>query len=324
MALPTHLIINEDGTIVKHFWGYGEKTADELSEVIEKLLAEKTTANFKSDAQALELIKKARIAVGGEANINNVRGLTIAANTENFFEQSGIQETKGGNLEIALELPNRFSKILRIGNPEDAANGGNNTKVDGKKIIKKDANGKVLTEDVVGDRKIVIKKDVKVVADEMRQNELLRTMLSLLLTAPEGVDVGYFYKGESTIDGFSVNIVEAQTSGSSFKLFLDKSLNLPRMISFMGLNFPQLVKFDKPVGDFPKELVMDSGDFGGSAEHQIKYFDYRSVNGLLLPFAWTETVDGRQSQNVSVTDYEINPTNIADKFQNPKVIFKKN
>ncbi len=38
MALPPHLIIDEDGTVVKHFWGYGEKTADDLSETIEKLL----------------------------------------------------------------------------------------------------------------------------------------------------------------------------------------------------------------------------------------------------------------------------------------------
>lgn len=42
MALPTHLIIAAEGTVIKHFWGYSEKTADELSETIEKLLAEKS------------------------------------------------------------------------------------------------------------------------------------------------------------------------------------------------------------------------------------------------------------------------------------------
>lgn len=41
MALPTHLIIDADGRIIKHFWGYSEKTADELAETIEKLLAKK-------------------------------------------------------------------------------------------------------------------------------------------------------------------------------------------------------------------------------------------------------------------------------------------
>lgn len=352
-------------------------------------LVEKTTANFKSDAQALELIRKARIAIGGEANIKNVRSLTLEANTTNFFEKDGIVRNEAGNLEIALEMPNRFSKRLQIGNADETAgdaevrkevevivmksgdkprdfnpenagdgkkkvmifkgDGGENVedveagdgnkiiikkddgtteeiKTDGKQkvIIKKDADGKVLTEDVAGDQKIVIKKDVKVVANEMRQNEMLRTTLALLLTAPEDIDVGYFYKGETTVDGFSVNIVEVQTSGSSIKLYLDKSSNLPKMIGFMGMNFPQLIKFDKTVGDFPNKVIMETGDFGGSAEHQIKFSDYRSVGGLLLPYTWTETVGGKQSQNVNVTSYEINPADIADKFKDTKVFVRKN
>ena len=327
-------------------------------------LVEKTTANFKSDAQALELIRKARIAIGGDANINNVRSITITADTTNFFEKDNIVQNKAGNLEINLELPNRFSKMLKIGNPEVAANGGEvnkdvqvfvmkegdgdnvvfrteggDAKNGGKKIIiKKDANGNVLTEDIVGDKTVIVKNadgkvltenivgDPNIIVDKvtgMRQNEMLRTTLALLLSAPEGINVGYFYKGESTIDGFSVNIVEAQSNGSSIKLFLDKSSNLPRMISFMGLDFPKIVKFERTAGNVPKELVMESGDFGGSVEHQIKYSDYRSVNGVLMPFVWTETVGGKQSQNVSVTNYEINPANIADKFKDTKVFIRK-
>lgn len=325
-------------------------------------LVENTTANKKSDAQALELIKKARIAIGGDTNINNVRSLTLAAETTNFFDQGNIKMTKGGNLEIALELPNRFSKMLRIGNPGDSTEGektekqvdviilkkggdedvfwktteGDDVKVgDNKIIIKKDANGKVLTEDIVGPKTVIVKdadgkvlteditgnhktvisKEVRVTkAREMQQNELIRTTLALLLTAPEGTDISYIYKGENTIDGFSVNVVEAQINGSAFKLFLDKSSNLPKMISFMGLKSPELVRFNKPVGDFPKEFVIERGDIPASVEHQITFSDYRSVNGLLLPFAWTETVGGKQTQTVNVTNYEINPPNIADKF----------
>lgn len=334
-------------------------------------LVEKTTANFKSDAQALELIRKARIAIGGDANINAVKSITVTAETTNFFEKDNIVQNKAGNLEIALEMPNRFSKMLKIGNHEDAANSGGevkkevevfvmkkgdgdnivwntdggDAKADGKKIIikkddgtveeiktdggkkiiiRKDAGGKVLTEDISEDHKVIINKDVQIAkVGEMRQNEMLRTTLGLLLTAPEGIDVGYFYKGESTVDGFSVNIVEAQSNGSSIKLFLDKSSNLPRMISFMGLDFPKIIKFEKPVGNFPKELIMESGDFGGSVEHQIKYSDYRSTGNLLLPYSWTETVGGKQSQNVNVTNYEINPANIADKFKDTKVFIRK-
>ncbi len=42
MVLPTHLVIDREGTIVKHFWGYKKGVAvDELAETIEKLLAKK-------------------------------------------------------------------------------------------------------------------------------------------------------------------------------------------------------------------------------------------------------------------------------------------
>ena len=351
-------------------------------------LVEKTTANFKSDAQALDLIRKARIAIGGDANINAVKSMTISAETTNFFEKNNIVQSEQGNLEIALEMPGRFSKMLKIGNPDttsggnteirkevnvivmksgDGVNGfdpkatGDNKNVfviksdggenvedvkvmddnkiiikksdgttetvnsDGKNkiVIKRNGGGDNATWNTEDGKKIVIDKDVRVAkVGEMRQNEMLRTTLALLLTAPEGIDVGYFYKGESIVDGFSVNIVEVQTGGSSFKLYLDKSSNLPKMISFMGMNFPQLLKFDKPVGDFPQKVIMESGDFGGTVEHQIKFSDYRSIGGLLLPFTWTETVGGKPSQNVNVANYEINPPNIADKFKDTKVFVR--
>jgi hypothetical protein len=48
-------------------------------------LVEKAAAGFKSDERALAIIKQARAAIGGEANIANVRALTITAKaTHNF------------------------------------------------------------------------------------------------------------------------------------------------------------------------------------------------------------------------------------------------
>ncbi len=335
-------------------------------------IIEKTSAKFKSDERALELIKLARTAIGGEANINAVKSMTIAGNTTNFFEKDGIQEAKEGNLEINLQLPGQFSKMLKIGDPGSGndgeidkrvkvivmekgdgdnmtwkTEGGDGAKTDGKKIvITKDANGNVLTENVVGPKTIIVKdkdgkvltedatgahkiivdKDVKISGDGIRQNELLRTTLALLLTAPEGANVNYLYKGESTIDGFAVNVIEAQTGDSSFKLYLDKSSNLPKMISFLGMDTPQIFQIrTKPASASAekdaKVFVRTAGD-SATVEHQIKFSDYRSVSGLLLPFAWMETVGGKQSQNTNITNYEINPANIADKFQNQKIFVR--
>jgi len=317
-------------------------------------LVDKVGAKFKSDEKAVQIIKQARIAIGGDANIEKVRSMTISANTTNFFENEKTVTSEAGNLEIALELPNRFSKMLRIGNPENGSEVNKQVEVvvmkkdDGQKvIIKKDANGnvltenivgpktvivkdadgKVLTEDVVGNEKIVVDKNVRVAHGEMRQNELFRTTFALLLRAPEGLDVNYVYVGVGSVDGFSCDIVEAQTGGSAVKLYLDQSSHLPRMMSYQGAK-PFMIKFKKENAnadsDKQTKVFVRNGDApkGEVAEFQVKFSDYRSTGNIQLPYKWTQTVGGKADQNIDVVSYEINPPNIADKFKNQKVMMR--
>jgi len=67
-----------------------------------------------------------------------------------------------------------------------------------------------------------------------RTNELFRTALSLLLTAPEGLDVAYTYVGEGTVDGASCDIISASDGGPAIKLYLDKSTSQVRMMDLSG------------------------------------------------------------------------------------------
>lgn len=345
-------------------------------------LVESTSAKFKSDARALELIRLARIAIGGDANINNVRSMTITGTTARTFKTAETEQIKGGNLEINFELPGRYSKMVRIGNPGEGGdiqkqidvivtrNGGEFTEVpdvvEGKKvIIVKDADGKVLTENIKpgdGQRKIIIKnkdgktetvttegdgdaatfttedgkkikvdKDIRMIragekGGETRQNEMLRTTLALLLTAPEGTEINYTFAGETSIDGTNCNIVEANANGSIFKLFLDKASNLPKMISYMASPM-KIFKFEKPAsGDTADKkevkVFVNKLDNVEPVEHQVKLSDFRAVNGLLLPHKWTESVGGETGETVDISGYEINPANIAEKFKNEKVFVR--
>ena len=260
-------------------------------------LIEKATANFKSDARALELIRQARAALGGDAAINNVRAMTIIANTTETFAVEGVQRSEMGSMEINLELPNKFSKQLRIGSP-DAVGGefkkevnvivmrqpdgnaewktesGDTVNFGGKQnfVVKTDArangeptaNGRkkvfVIKNDDndsenVENRKVIINHDG---AGAMGGSELFRTVFALLLTAPDGTDVSYTDGGASSVDGFACDVVVAQTAGNSFKLFLDQSSHLPRMISFQGLK--------------PFVFKVKTADNGGAPEKDVKVF----------------------------------------------------
>ncbi len=368
-------------------------------------IIEKTSAKFTSDAKALEIINKARIAIGGDANIKNVESISIVGTSTNFFEKEGIQNIKQGSLEINMQLPGQFNKIVRIGDAENNAgeieiiketdvvvlkeDGVNaefknedgkviitkedgtteEVNIDGKSVIriKKDANGNITTEDMesvdgentfvfkgqdgnistediknIDGKKVIIVKgsDGKVLTENivgadkmkfvngggMRGNEMLRTTIALLMTAPQGSNVSYEFVGTGNVDGNPSNIIHVISNDSSFKLYVDAATNLPQMISFYE-NERNPKVFNSGIDSMKnlnkeqvKELVENMKK---QPVHNLKFSDFRSVGNLLLPHRWTETSNSKQVQNVDITSYEINPANIADKFSNQKVFVRK-
>ncbi|HVF30572.1 MAG TPA: hypothetical protein VNA22_06355, partial [Pyrinomonadaceae bacterium] len=290
-------------------------------------IVEKAGARFKSDEKALALIKQARIAIGGDQALAEVRSMVITGNATHTFKIGSETRTETGEIEIAMQLPDKLSKMVKIGKHDGAVgsedvvkekhdiiimrgegkgegaglgvgdgkkvvvrkvdgpeNGevekiiasgkdGEFTTADGKKVIVRRTNdGPSKTADVIvtgkdgewktsdgqkvvvrrmdgekhgdlsgadgkkvivregnGDgkeiEKVIVRGDgpahFKAVAashHNERQNELLRTTLSLLLSAPEGMDVSYTLGGEGDVDGNACNIVNASFGGQTYKL----------------------------------------------------------------------------------------------------------
>lgn len=348
-------------------------------------LVDKAGARIKSDEKALELIHLARIAVGGEQSIAAVRGLTISGKTTTTFKVENGERTEQGETELALQLPDKFSKIVKIGLPDGEAGekmmsrrhevlvvrnseGGEKVVINGKadpeveKIIAgrgdgeytKPDGGKIVVRRVEGTpgdapagERIIIRKggegapganvekvvihgpEMKGLHEGMRRNDLLRVTLSLLLTAPEGMDVGYTYGGETDVDGTPCNLVNAEFAGSSIKLYLSRTSNLPVMVGYAGHAMPMIFKMRSkaPEGsDTSKDTVFFNRGVEGpapeSVEYQLRFSDYRGVNGVQLPFKWTTSTGGVTTEVLDVTSYEINPANIAERFQNQKVMVR--
>lgn len=310
-------------------------------------LLERAGARFKSDEKALTLIRQARQAVGGDANINNVRSFSATGKISKTFNLEGAPRVEQGDWELNLQLPNQMSRLMRLGKTDgtgegqerieknvviikkgedekllmsEAANGGD------KKVfvIKKDDAPTVAPSNQTNGeaKKITVDKDVRVIAggaEKSYQTDLFRTTLALLLTAPENADVSYIYAGEETVDGAACEIVEARSGDSSVKLYLDKSSHLPKMIAFQAAK-PLIMRFKtadaNPNGDQPPKVLVKTSTVTETGEFQIKFSDYRTAGGVLLPHKWTQTVGGNADETIDVTSYEINPANIAEKFKN--------
>lgn len=323
-------------------------------------LIEGVGAKFKSDERALELVRLARLAVGGEQALGNVRSMTITGRVTKTFDIEGEAKTEQGDWELNLQLPDKLSKKMLLrreggsGKTENvekdfivvrqpgelkervsipAEEGGDKKK---EFFIRKNEGGEKVVVDIdrekAQDRRIILYKDNKdglVPPAAFHQNELFRTALALLLTAPQSADVSYKYAGEGSVDGANCDIIEASTNGMSVRLYLDKTTHLVAMMTYQAPK-PFIIKIRKEEGKATanedvkilRENLRERMPAPEMAEFQVRFSDYRSVGGVQLPYRWTQTIGGKDDETIEMTSYELNPSNIADKFkESPDRVF---
>jgi hypothetical protein len=224
------------------------------------------------------------------------------------------------NVQFRTENPEAPRKIIvkKVDGTEQEINVGDRIpfvirKDDGNTIVSED--GKAASDD---DKRVVVRRLENLLpVSKIRSNELFRTTLALLLSAPEGMDVSYTYAGEGSVDGVSCDIIAANDGGSTLKLYLDKSTSLPRMMTYQG---PKqfMIRIDKdraPVTEGDTKIFTRTMKEQEIAEFQVKFSDFRSVGGLQLPHRWTQTIAGKDDEVIDITAFEINPANIAEKFK---------
>jgi hypothetical protein len=361
-------------------------------------LIEKVGARFKSDEKALSLIKAAKAAIGGDGAISGIQSLRIKGATTHTFKIDGTDRSETGETEIALQLPDKVSKMIKMGHEDGNAPAGPGMMERRSEVVlvtkDKDGNDMVNTTDDNGSgvRKIIVKKgdgaDVVTTTDDKgpgvrtivvkkgdgtepelkteegnriflskvdsdqpmkieggqqmrfrvngeeieahhkqaQQNELFRLTLGLLLSPPANLAVNYTFGGETTVDSTPCNLVVAEVGGSSVKLYLDRSSNLPVMMSYTGEQMPMILHFNKgvpapPNGDKNVVFFRKADGPEATTEFQVRFSDYRSTGGLQLPYKWT-TTSGNMNEVLDVSSYDVNPANIGDSFQQPKVLLR--
>ncbi|CAN5242891.1 hypothetical protein BH10ACI1_BH10ACI1_32890 [soil metagenome] len=309
-------------------------------------LVETVGARFKSDERAIEIMRLARQAIGGEENIKAVQSLSVTGKAMKTFEFEKDLRIERGDWELNLQMPNKISKMMRI-NTEN--NVGNNVRTENtdkqvdvvivrkgdgtenqtittdspQKVVvirKGDGNNMVWNENTNTNgetRNAVVTEDNRGEGETFQRNDFFRTAVSLLLTSPQGNDADYVYAGETNVDGTNCEIVQINSGGTSVKLFLNKSTHLPVMMSYTDakpLVF-RVTSSENNSNDNNVKVIVNNPKESQTAEFQVKFSDYRAVNGLQFPFKWTQTIDGKADESIEVSAYQINPANIAEKFK---------
>lgn len=173
--------------------------------------------------------------------------------------------------------------------------------------------------------KNVVIDEIHADSDKKHNVEFLRTTISLLMTSPAGLDVNYKYAGKGSVDNKSSNIIEVESKGSKFKLFLDASTNLPLMISFK-VNSRNIFIHEKKSEEGTENKLVELKKHlanGEKVEYQVKFSDFRKVDNLLLPHTWAKMINGKKTSVTKITRYKINSKTLTSTFNTKPIEFRK-
>lgn len=313
------------------------------------VIGQQVSATKGDVERAMELLKQARAAIGGESAIGSVQNLSFNGKSSRQLRTTS-QDGKqlNGEFEMNMILPDKLIRIekLSMEAPEGKDGVGN---VEDKDIKVKDVRVKI-------ERDITDSKSQEAVRHN-DQTEIARYMIGLLLTPPPSFTASYDYAGEGNVEGARVDVVNVTgLNGFAMKLFLDKSSHLPLMMSYKGalprIPLDREIKGDgtwisdegkevviikrKPEGDASQDVpnvmferkIENSELAGGErkmifspvanedAEIQVRFSNFRSVGGLYLPFTFTHLINGTLDAIWTVDRYDINSPSINEKFQN--------
>lgn len=213
-----------------------------------------------------------------------------------------------------------LAKRFEEGDQRDSDNGQSTM------IVRTLKNGDENGQDLVFERASGPIKTVK--GHAAGNTEMTRLALMLLLAPPTGMNAEYKFLGEGNVDGSAVNTINITAGGSEFTLHLDRYSNLPIAMDYTDSAVVKFVLAKNVNGDVITEDIKGTMVTGFAADsapvrRQVKLSDYRNINGVLLPHAWTTSSEGKVSDTFEVSSYVINPVGIFEKLPALKHVKKE-
>jgi hypothetical protein len=280
------------------------------------------------DARALETLKQARAAIGGEDVLKTVQALGIKGDYRRFFGEREMT----GDREVSMLLPDKYlvedamnaggmstSMINTRGlNSEHAWNG--NSGGGGGMFIRMGGAGGAQPSP----------EQIETMLRRQYTREYARYLLAILLAPPPSFAVEYKYAGESDVEEVHAEVVEV-TGAENFavRLFFDKQTHLPLLLSYRGPK-PRIMTMTRPAddkkvkaedaiklaqADAEKKRATEPPQKPEEVDFFMRLTDYRKVGGLLLPHKLTLLTEAEVTEEFQITKYQVNPTFKADRFQ---------
>lgn len=278
-------------------------------------------------ARAQELIKQSRAAIGGEEKIASIQSLTLKGNFRRVMQEREIS----GEREFNFLLPDKFMKsdtIIVSGSSASvsvsrALNGSQSWSSGGP-----GGRGGMVIMGLGGANPTREETEKMELEQALRfRAEYARYLLALLLSSPNGYDIEFSYAGEAVADDGRADVIDA-TGPENFaaRLFLDKETHLPLMLTYRAPKPRVITSMMRSNDDKRKqeEHLKEAREKAAQelaaakpelVEMQLRFTDYRKVDGLMLPHHISQGSEGEVNEEWEIKSYELNPQFKADKFQ---------
>jgi hypothetical protein len=278
------------------------------------------------DAHAQEILKAARVAVGGEELLQKIQSLSFNGQYRRILGEREL----AGDREVSMILPDKYLA-------EDAMNqGGLSTSMINTRGLNAEhawngnsgGGGGMFIRMAGPGGQQPSPEQIEAMLRRQYQNEFNRYLLAILIMPPPGIAVDYKYAGESDVEDAHADVIEV-TGPDKFavRLFFDKQSHLPLLLSYRGIKprimtaFSRSDKSIKPEeaikkaqADAEKKLAEPAAK-PKEVDFFIRLTEYKKVNGLLLPHKLTFLTESEVSEELQISKYQLNPQFKADKFQ---------
>ena len=274
-------------------------------------------ARASGDARATELFAQARAALGGEARLAKVQGLSAEGT---YQRQVGDRQLQG-ELTLDLQLPDKMVRTESM-NPIGDATIVVLQGINGDQVLRH-------SRTINGGPNMMIRMrspggaDTEAQALRNQRAELARLALAMLLTSPPSMPLEHAYAGEAESDEGRADVLDAKGPGSfAVKLFFDKKSHRPLMLQYRGAA-PRLVMQTQQVqrgavhGAQPgSEPPAPQPPTDAPQIVDITRFldDYRAVDGVLLPHHISRSIDGKPNEEWTFKTIKLNPAFKPDAF----------
>jgi hypothetical protein len=288
-------------------------------------------------AKAVELIKLARAAIGGEEVLGGIRTITATGKYNRFVKYLSVQSPKKveekqkalpGKMEFEFALPDKFRRRVTASRLRgfdysfaQVVNGAEAWRDPPTRPISSYSDGRVID---VGD----VERTAFIHATSAKQGLSYFSIGWLMLPLP-GYPLKMSYLGLYQIGAENAHAILASgDSGFRFTLLLDMKTYAPMALAISFVEEIQPVVLIETAGFFSRKFMQETSARARAerkartkpsqpCEMFIRFSDRRPVNGALLPFRVTTTLNGEVIEEMKMSEFEINRRINPKKFAGP-------